>query len=182
MSLCRTQPRVAKEVVVVPLNVLTLIAIDPQSPSVLVLEPVEEHVSPGKSRVVPIQLGIFEAMSLGAALEHVRFPRPSTHDLMLDAFTNMDATVDHVLINKVKGKTFYARLTLAQHGRLIDLDARPSDAISLAVRQDAPVYIEEDVLEQASFPYLFREPLNEEQIVNDFKDFLENLDPEDFLE
>ena len=166
----------------VPLNVLTLIASDSRSPSILVLEPVEERAAPGKSRVVPIYLGVVEAMSLGVALEHLKFSRPSTHDLMLDIFTNVDATVDHVLINDVKGSTFYARLTLAQHGRLIDLDARPSDAISLAVRQGAPIYIEEDVLERASFPCLFREPLSEEQAVNDFKEFLENVMPEDFLD
>ena len=166
----------------VPLSVLTLIAAGPQSPSVLVMEPQEEHVTPGKSRVVPIYVGMVEAMYLGAALEHVRFPRPCTHDLMLDAFTCMDATVDHVLINDVKDKTFFARLTLAQHDRLIDLDARPSDAIALAVRQGAPIYIEEEVLERASFPYLYRQPLDEDQIVSDFKEFLETLDPDDFMQ
>ena len=166
----------------VPMNVLTLVAAAAPSPSILVLQPDEKPVEHGKSRVVPIYVGVVEALNLGAALEHAKFGRPTTHDLMLDAFTNLDATVDHVLINDVKDSTFFARLTLAQHDRLIDLDARPSDAIALAIRQSAPIYIDEDVLERASFPYLYKTPFSEEAAVNDFRDFLENLSPEDFLE
>lgn len=78
-----------------------------------------------------------------------------THDLFLDALTNLDARIDHVLINEVNGPTFYAKLVLRQHSRLIELDARPSDALALAIRQEAPIYMNEDVLERASFPYVF---------------------------
>ena len=164
----------------VELKVLTLIVTGAGSPSFLVLEPLEEPASEGKSRVVPICVGGPEALSLGTVLEHTRFARPMTHDLMLDALTNLDARVDHVFINNVKNGTFYARLSLAQHDRLIDLDARPSDAIALALRQDAPIYIDEAVLECASFPYLYKRPYDEERIVDDFKDFLEGLTPDDF--
>ena len=164
----------------VEVKVLTLIVMASGAPSFLVLEPIEEHVSEGKSRVVPICIGNPEALSLGAVLEQSRFTRPLTHDLMLDAMTNLDARVDHVFINDVKGGTFYARLCLMQHDRLIDLDARPSDAIALALRQDAPVYIDETVLERASFPYLFKRPYDEERIVDDFKAFLEGVSPDDF--
>lgn len=166
----------------VELKVLTLIVTGTGSPSFLVLQPLEELVSEGKSRVVPICVGPAEALGLGAVLESARFVRPMTHDLMLDALTNLDARIDHVLINDMKDGTFYARLCLAQHGRLIDLDARPSDAIALALRQASPVYIDEDVLERASFPYLFNRPYDEEAIVDDFKSFLENVSPDDFVE
>ena len=166
----------------VEVKVLTLIVMGAGSPSFLVLEPIEERVSEGKSRVVPICVGPFEAIGLGSVLEKARFERPMTHDLLLDALTNLDARVDHVFINDVKGGTFYARLALAQHGRLIDLDARPSDAIALALRQDAPVYIDETVLDRASFPYLFKQPYDEERIVEEFKDFLEGVTPDDFNE
>lgn len=169
-------------IAVVPVKILTLIASTAPAPSIIVLQPIEKPVSEGKSRVVPIYVGAAEAMNLGAAIEHARFTRPTTHDLMLDALCGLDATVDHVLINDTKGKTFMARLVLMQHGRLIDLDARPSDAISLALRQDAPLYIDEDVLERASFPYLFKTPVDEEQTLEDFRDFLEDLEPEDFEE
>ena len=166
----------------VPLTVLTLIATEAPSPSVLVMQPEEPQLQEGVSRVVPIFVGVVEAMNLGVALEHVRFPRPSTHDLLLDILTNLDARVDHVLIHAMKGSTFLAKLVLSQHDRLIELDARPSDAIALALRQGMPVYIEEDVLEAASYPYLFKEPLDEEQVVDDFKKFLENINPEDFAD
>lgn len=162
------------------LNILTLIVTGVDSPSFLVLEPVEEPVAEGKSRVVPICVGPHEAISLGMTLEGSRFARPMTHDLMLDALTNLDAVVDHVLICDMKDGTFFARLCLSQHGRLIDLDARPSDAIVLALRQGAKIYIDEDVLEHASYPYLFNRPYNEEQIVDDFKTFLEGVSPDDF--
>ncbi|MBE6473649.1 MAG: bifunctional nuclease family protein [Coriobacteriaceae bacterium] len=166
----------------VELKVLTLIVTGPSAPSFLVMQPKEELVSEGKSRVIPICVGMPEAMALGSVLEGARFERPMTHDLMLDALTNLDARIDHVLICDVKDGTFYARLCLSQHGRLIDLDARPSDAIALALRQDAPIYINDRVLEQASFPYLFRQPFDEERIVDDFKDFLKNISPDDFAQ
>jgi hypothetical protein len=164
------------------MKVLTLIMTGAQGPSFLVLEPVEERVAEGKSRVVPICIGPAEALGLGMTLERTRFTRPMTHDLMLDALTNLDAVVDHVVINDMKDGTFYARLYLSQHGRIIDLDARPSDALSLALRQDAMIYMEDDVLERSSFPYLFRHPYDEDAIVDDFKQFLEDVSPDDFAE
>ena len=82
----------------------------------------------------------------------------------------------------MKGSTFFARLALRQHDRLIDLDARPSDALALAVRQKAPIYIEEDVLERASFPYVLKNPSDgvAEHELEEFRQFLEGIAPEDF--
>lgn len=164
----------------VELKVLTLIVTGMGSPSFLVLQPIEESVAEGKSRVVPICIGPHEAMGLGTVLESAKFTRPTTHDLMLDALTNLDARIDHVVINDMKGGTFFSRLCITQYGRLIDLDARPSDSIALALRQGAKIYIDEDVLERASFPYLFNAPYDEEAIVEDFKTFLDDISPEDF--
>ena len=142
----------------VPVNVQTLIVSTAPAPSIIVLQPVEDVTQEGKFRIVPIWVGMNEATQMGIALEYARFSRPMTHDLFLDALTNLDARIDHVVINDVKGSTFFARLTLRQHDRLIDLDARPSDALALAVRQKAPLYIEESVLERASFPYVLPDP------------------------
>ena len=166
----------------IPVTVQTLIVSAAPSPSIIVLQPVEEIVQEGKSRIIPIWVGVNEATQMGIALEKARFSRPMTHDLFLDALTNLDAQIDHVVINDVQGATFFARLTLRQHDRLIDLDARPSDALALAVRQKAPIYIEEDVLERASFPYVLRrtEPEASEAELSEFKKFLEVLAPEDF--
>ena len=166
----------------VPVKVLTLIATEAPSPSILVLQPIEETITEGVSRVVPIYVGVVEALNLGIALENTRLARPTTHDLMLDMLTNLDARIDHVYIHENRGTTFFSKLVIAQHDRLIELDARPSDAIALAIRQEMPVYINERVLEATSFPYLYKEPLSEDQIVDDFKKFLDTINPEDFAE
>lgn len=167
----------------VPVNIQTLIVSAAPSPSIIVLQPVEDAPQEGKHRIVPIWIGMNEAAQMGVALERARFSRPMTHDLLLDALTNLDARVDHVVISGVKGATFFARLTLRQHDRLIDLDARPSDALSLAVRQKAPIYIEEDVLERASFPYVLKRPAGgaeAEHELSEFRKFLDEIAPEDF--
>lgn len=168
----------------VPVKVQTLIVSTGSSPSIIVLQPIEEPALEDKFRIVPIWIGINEAMQMSIALEKTRYSRPMTHDLFLDALTNLDCRIDHVIINDVDGSTFFARLALSQHGRLIDLDARPSDAIALAVRQKAPIYIEEEVLERASFPYVLKSstPADAERELNEFKQFLEELAPEDFEE
>ena len=163
----------------VSLRILTLIVVAPDQPAILVLEPIEQH-RPNKARVVPIWIGPNEASQLSVAINQAKLPRPTTHDLFLDALTNLDARVDHVLINHLDGKVFHAQFVLSQGGRLITLDARPTDAIALAIRQQAPLYITEDVLEKASYPYLIKEGNSQEEELQVFKQFLENLSPEDF--
>ena len=167
----------------VPIAVQKIIVGSAPGPSILVLQPIEESPVPGISRIVPIMVGAADAAQLHLAVTHTKVARPTTHDLLLDALTNLDASVDHVLIDKVKGSLFFAKLTLSQHGRLIELDARPSDALSLAFREDAPLYINEDVLERASYPYIVRKPIEDESAeeeLEEFRSFLEDLDPKDF--
>lgn len=164
------------------LKVLTLIMATPPSPCVLILQPAEDFQQElTASRILPIWVGPTEAAGLGVALEHVKFPRPMTHDLFLDSLTSLDAMIDSVIIYDVKGSVFYAKLVLKQHGRLIELDARPSDAIALSLRENAPVYIESRVMDHSSFPYLFSDQnkLNEEELSN-FHSFLSTISPEDF--
>lgn len=163
----------------VPLRILTLIFTGPEQPAVLVLEPIEAQ-DEGKSRIVPVWIGANEAMQLGVAIEHVKLPRPMTHDLFIDAITNLDACVDHVVIDRVEGQTFFAKLVLRQGGRLINLDARPTDALALALREDSPFMIEESVLDQASYPYLFKDEKAKEVELEEFHSFIENLSPDDF--
>lgn len=169
----------------IEVQVQTLIVSSAPTPCVLVLRPVDDeaaaetddHVS---TRIIPIWVGVNEATQLGVALEKAKFARPTTHDLMLDAVTSLGATVDHVLINDARGQTFFAKLTLDRFGEMIELDARPSDAIALAIRQEAPVYVTEEVLDRASFPFVFRKKASVEQELEEFKGFLETLEPEDF--
>lgn len=167
----------------VPIAVQKIIIGSAPGPSILVLQPIEESPVRGVSRIVPIMVGAAEAAQLHLAITHTKVARPTTHDLLLDSLTNLDASVDHVLIDKVKGSLFFAKLTLSQHGRLIELDARPSDALSLALREDAPLYINEDVLERASYPYIVRKPIEDESSeleLEEFRSFLEDLAPKDF--
>jgi bifunctional DNase/RNase len=168
-----------KEAYMISVDVLTLIMSPMPGPSILVLQPTSELGKKSNGRVIPIWVGVSEATQLGIALEHVRFARPMTHDLFLDALTNLDSVVESVVIDDVQGPTFFAKLKLQHHGRTITLDARPSDAISLAIREQAPLYMTESVLEKASFPYLFNEG-NDEEEIEEFRDFISHIAPEDF--
>lgn len=163
----------------VPLRILTLIVSSPAQPSILVLEPIEESLV-GMKRILPIWIGPHEAGQLSIAIERARFPRPMTHDLFLDAITNLDARVERVVITEVQGQVFFSKLVLKQGERIIELDARPTDAIALALRQEAPLYIEESTLEQASFPYVFKTQKNEQAELDEFRLFLEEISPADF--
>lgn len=166
----------------VPAEVKTLVFAAAPAPSVVVLQPKEDPAAEGKFRVVPIWVGTQEAAQISMALNNAKFSRPVTHDLFLDAVTNLDACVDHVSISGFKGNVFFSKLVLRQHGRLIELDARPSDSLSLAIRQNANIFIDEDTLEKASFPYIIRKTpqVSEEQTLEEFHEFIKGLTPEDF--
>ncbi len=163
----------------IPIYVQTLIISKAQAPSVLVLRP-EEEIRDGKSRIIPIWIGAIEAAYLSMAIEGKRGGRPMTQDLFLDALTNLDARVDHVVVNDVKGPNYFAKLFLRAQGRLIELDARPSDAVALAVRQAAPMFIEQEALNKGSFPFVFKGEANMETELENFRNFLEDIAPEDF--
>lgn len=166
----------------IPVLVQTLVVASAAAPSVVVLCPQDEQTAE-TVHIIPIWIGHHEAAQIGMALEHVRFGRPMTHDLFLDAVTNLDAIVDHVVINNVEGSTFFAELVLKQYDREIHLDARPSDAIALAIRQKAPVFVTEEVFTQASFAYNVKHgpsEIDSEKELESFRTFLADLVPEDF--
>lgn len=167
----------------IPVTLQTLVVSTVNTPSVMVLCPEDTTSNPESLLIIPIWIGHHEAAQIGLALNHVRFGRPMTHDLFLDTLTNLDAIVDHIAITKVEGSTFFAELVLKQYDREIHVDARPSDAVALAIRQKAPIYMTEEVIKQASFTYnLKNTPLykdNEEEL-EAFRTFLADLAPEDF--
>jgi bifunctional DNase/RNase len=99
--------------------------------------------------VMPIWVGIFEANAIALEIEKVAAPRPMTHDLTRNLIRNMNARLDHVVISELKDDTFFATLWLQQGDEPMVLDARPSDALALALRADCPIYVTEDVMQRA---------------------------------
>ena len=98
---------------------------------------------------LPIWVGIFEANAIALQLENVTTPRPMTHDLLKNMIAELDARVTRVVINDLRDSTFFAQIRVITGERTLELDARPSDAIALALRADAPIYVAQSVLEQA---------------------------------
>ena len=103
----------------------------------------------GGDRSFPIIIGIFEAVSIDRKLKEIEIPRPLTHDLLADVIRQMGGELTRVVVNDLRDGTFFARLHIDMGGREVEVDARPSDAIALAVRVGCPLYAEEKVIETA---------------------------------
>ena len=101
------------------------------------------------NRVLPISVGQLEAQSIAIKLNHIEFPRPLTHDLFKSTLDMLGCKLIRVEVTELREDTFFARLTIESHGVLFEVDSRPSDAIALALRFDAPVYVEEKVMDAA---------------------------------
>jgi hypothetical protein len=98
---------------------------------------------------LPIWVGIFEANAIALQLENVTTPRPMTHDLLRNMIAELNAQVTRIVINDLRDSTFFAQIRLLMGGKTLELDARPSDAIALALRTEAPIFVAQSVLEQA---------------------------------
>lgn len=127
-------------------------------------------------RVLPIWIGLFEANAIALELEKIPTPRPMTHDLIRDIIGGLDATVSKIVVNDLKNNTFYAVIHIALNGSNIVIDSRPSDAIALALRIDAPIYVSAEVVNKAKSIDMTEESEDTDQL----KEWLENLKPEDF--
>lgn len=100
-------------------------------------------------RTLPISIGQLEAQSIAITLNQVPFPRPLTHDLLKSLLADLDCTLVSAIINDLADETFYAKLLFKSKGKTIEADSRPSDAIALALRYSAPIYVEDKVMEAA---------------------------------
>jgi uncharacterized protein len=103
----------------------------------------------GSDTVMPIWVGIFEANAIAIEIEKVAPPRPMTHDLTRNLMRDLNATLERVVITEIKDETFYAVLWLRQGNEPVAIDARPSDAIALALRADCPIFVAEHVMQSA---------------------------------
>ncbi len=133
------------------------------------------------NRYLPIWIGHPEAAAILMKLQGADTPRPMTHDLLVDIIDQAEAKVEKISVNELRDNTFFATITLSVSGSEIEIDSRPSDALALAVRVQAPIFVAEDVIEESSIE--FDQDIDDnEQVVEKFKDFLDDVSPEDFLQ
>ncbi|HEX2030722.1 MAG TPA: bifunctional nuclease family protein [Actinomycetota bacterium] len=131
-------------------------------------------------RYLPIWIGTAEATAIAFALQGVVTARPMTHDLMKNVLEELGVNVERIMITELREGTFFATIHMAQNGSSYEISSRPSDAIALAVRVGVPIFANEDVLSEASI--VIREDEEQEEEVEKFREFLENVRPEDFGE
>ncbi len=141
---------------------------------------------------LPIFIGQFEVEAIRFKLMNVEVERPMTHDLLGSVIDDLGGTIHSIVVSELKNDTFFAKIVIDTNGTLIEIDARPSDALALAVRSEAPIYAEDDVVEKAGVSLDFEREnssdeedeegqVNEEELKNlsAFTDFIDSLDLED---
>jgi bifunctional DNase/RNase len=126
-------------------------------------------------RVLPIWVGIFEANAIALQMENVSTPRPMTHDLLRNVIQDLKGLVTKIVISDLKDNTFYALIYVETPGDVVAIDARPSDAIALALRAQAPIYVEETVIDDAKGIDFGTERADSDRL----QKWLESLDPEE---
>ena len=131
------------------------------------------------NKFLPIWIGHPEAAAILMKLQGASTPRPMTHDLFTDMLEKLEARVIRIAVTELRENTFYAIVTVAFDGSEIEIDSRPSDAIALAVRAGAPIYAADRVIEESAIEFE-HEDVNEEEVVEEFKKFLDEVKPEDF--
>lgn len=140
-----------------------------------------------QDRYLPIYIGTFEAEAITIELLNRTSPRPLTHDLLRSVVDAMGGSVSHVMVNDLRDDTFFGKIVIDVNGRKIEVDSRPSDAIALAVRIKAPIFVAETVMDQAGIMpedgitelAEGQTPVSEEDL-SAFRDFVEGLDLDDF--
>jgi uncharacterized protein len=131
------------------------------------------------NKFLPIWIGHPEAAAILMKLQGASTPRPMTHDLVTELLTQLEAKVIRIAVTELRENTFYALITVSVDGSEIEIDSRPSDAIALAVRAEAPIYAADSVIEESAIEFE-HEDVNEEEVVEEFKKFLDEVKPEDF--
>lgn len=136
----------------------------------------------GERRVLPIFIGAPEATAIAFALEEVVTPRPMTHDLLREVLDDLGVSLERIVVTELREGVFHAELELNGHDGVHTISSRPSDALALAARTGSPIYANPAVLDEAGFPEEPDEAPEEGQteVVEQFKDFLDSVNPEDF--
>ena len=126
------------------------------------------------NKFLPIWIGHPEAAAILIKLQGTKLPRPMTHDLLTNLIGQFEAEMTRITVTELKESTFYAKLTLLKDGAEIDIDSRPSDALALAVRTDAPIFASNELIVENAIEFE-REVDDTEEIIEDFRDFLEKV-------
>jgi bifunctional DNase/RNase len=152
------------------------INLDLFSSSPIVILKVEDE-----NRYLPIWIGQPEARSILMKLQNQEFSRPLTHDLAFNLVTELGGSLERVTVTELRDSTFFATLHVQINGRSVEVDSRPSDAIAIAVRAGAPIFAADEVIEEAAV--VFEEAMEEtpeDEVVDKFKDWMNQITPEDF--
>ena len=131
------------------------------------------------NRFLPIWIGHPEAAAILMKLQGAPTPRPMTHDLVTDMLGELNARVSRISVTELRENTFYAVITLQVNDAEIEIDSRPSDALALAVRTSAPIFVADQVIDDSAIEF-GSEPAEEQEVVDEFKKFLEDVSPDDF--
>ena len=136
--------------------------------------------SEDSGQAIPIWIGLLEATSIASALQNIKYDRPMTHDLLKNFADTLQISIVKVEVCDLKDNTFYARIYFVSKDQSFDIDARPSDAIALALRFDAPIYVEDSVMQQSKISDGEAEVVDTSEEGKKWADYLENLSPDDF--
>lgn len=154
---------------------VTGLTIDPfTSMPIIILKDLEEKCA------LPIWIGLIEASAIATELEHIQLTRPMTHDLLRNILNSMEVKVERVVVHDLADNTFYARIELIREGKKTEMDARPSDAIAVALRMKAPIFVAKKVIDKSRKIDLSKEGTDEQSRKQKWAEILENLSPEDF--
>ncbi len=166
---------------------LRAVRVDLQSntPVLLLQEP------EGVGRTLPIFIGAPEATAIAFALQGMDTPRPMTHDLIRDLLDALGATVARVIVTELRGSTYYAEIVLDQGGRELSVSSRPSDAVAVAVRTGSPLFVADELMDAEGILLAVEDEAEEgeleegddvtpDELVGEFRQFLDTIRPEDF--
>ncbi|MGH9082557.1 MAG: bifunctional nuclease family protein [Acidimicrobiales bacterium] len=160
---------------------LRAVRVDLQSNTpVLLLQETE-----GEGRTLPIFIGTPEAAAIAYALQGVAMPRPMTHDLIRDLLTSLDVDVERVVITELRSSTYFAELQLRRGGARSVVSSRPSDAVAVAVRTGTRLYVADDLMDSEGIMLAIEgsddeDDTNPDELVGQFRQFLDSIKPEDF--
>lgn len=152
-------------------HISSLVSLFPLPQYVVVLEDKE------KTRLVPIWIGVSEGNAIALEMNGEKFPRPLTHDLMVNILTALGAKIEKVVVNDIKDNSYFAQITVKMGTKSFEIDARPSDSLAMAVRVKCPIYIDDKVL--AKCP-MIEKPISQDDVER-FKEDLKKMTPEEFF-